>query len=90
MGTQLKDQMTIFEDNQSTIAMTKNPQFHGRGKHIEIKFHFIREQVSAKTIELKYCRTNDMVADIMTKGLCKMQFEKLRRMSGIVDISNCK
>ena len=35
----------IFEDNQSAIAMTKNPQFHGHAKHIAIKYHFIREQV---------------------------------------------
>ena len=90
MGECLITPMTIFEDNQSTIAMTKNPQFHGRAKHIDIKFHFIREQVTAKTVELKYCRSSDMIADMMTKGLCKGQFAKLRSMSGIVDISNCE
>ena len=90
MGEHLTNPMTIFEDNQSTIAMTKNPQFHGRPKHIDIKFHFIREQVIAKTVELKYCRSSDMIADIMTKGLCKVQFAKLRSMSGIVNISNCE
>ena len=35
----------IYEDNQSSICMAKNPQFHGRSKHIDIKFHFVREQV---------------------------------------------
>ena len=35
----------IFEDNQSTISMAQNPQFHGKAKHIGIKYHFIREQV---------------------------------------------
>ena len=90
MGECLINPITIFEDNQSTIAMTKNPQFHGRAKHIDIKFHFIREQVIAKTVELKYCRSSDMIADMMTKGLCKAQFVKLRSMSGIVDISNCE
>ena len=90
MGECLINPMTIFEDNQSTIAMTKNPQFHGRAKHIDIKFHFIREQVTAKTVELKYCRSSDMIADMMTKGLCKGQFAKLRSKSGIVDISNCE
>ena len=44
----------IFEDNQSAICMAKNPQFYGRSKHINIKFHFIREQVGANTIQLKY------------------------------------
>lgn len=40
----------IYEDNQSTICMTKNPQFHGRSKHIGIKYHYIREQVKERSI----------------------------------------
>ena len=75
--------MVLFEDNQSAISMTKNPQFHGRSKHIAIKYHFIREQVSSGKVKLQYCRTNDMVADIMTKGLNGEQFEKLRLMAGV-------
>lgn len=42
----LLEATTIHEDNQSAITMTKNPQFHGRSKHIGIKYHFIRDQVS--------------------------------------------
>ena len=64
--------VTIYEDNQSAISMAKNPQFHGRNgrtKHIAIKYHFIREQVSSGKLELKYCKTNDMIADMLTKGL---------------------
>ena len=41
LGSPLKQAITIYEDNQSAIAMTKNPQFHGRAKHIDIKYHFI-------------------------------------------------
>ena len=55
--------MVIFEDNQSAISMAKNPSFHGRSKHIAIKNHFIREQVNSGNINLRYCRTNDMIAD---------------------------
>ena len=47
----------IMEDNQSCIAIAKNPQHHGRSKHIDIKHHFIRELVGNKTIELRYCPT---------------------------------
>ncbi len=54
----------IYEDNQSAISMSKNAQFHGRAKHIDIRHHFIREQVSAGTIELKYCPSSQMVADM--------------------------
>ena len=76
---------TIFEDNQSPIAMTKNPQFHGRAKHIAIKYHFIREQVSNGMIELKYCPTNQMLADMFTKALSREQFSKLRSQAGIME-----
>ena len=79
-------QMVIFEDNQSTISMARNPQFHGCSKHIALKYHFIRDQVSDGKIDLKYCNTSDMVADIMTKGLSGEQFEKLRLMAGVAPI----
>ena len=59
--------MVIFENNQSAISLSKNPQFHGRVKHINVEHHFIREQVSKGKIELRYCRTNDAIADILTK-----------------------
>ena len=77
---------TIFEDNQSAIAMTKNPQFHGRAKHIAIKYHFIREQVQNGTIKLKYCPTSQMLADIFTKGLSRDQFCTLRSQMGIMEL----
>ena len=65
---------TILEDNQSSIAMARNPQFHGRAKHIDIKHHFVREQVSNGSIALQYCPTNDMLADILTKRLAQQQY----------------
>ena len=77
---------TLFEDNQSAIAMTKNPQSHGRTKHIDIKYHFIRDQVSKGTITLKYCATEDMTADVFTKALSRERFCKLREMIGIKQI----
>ena len=73
----------IFEDNQAAICLAKNPQFHGRAKHIDIKYHFVREQVANGSIEVKYCRSEDMVADMMTKGLSFVQFTKLRAMAGV-------
>ena len=48
----------IYEDKQSTICMAKNPRYHGRAKHIDIKFHYIREQVAKKAIQLEYCESN--------------------------------
>ena len=65
----------MYEDNQAAISMSEDPQAHGKSKHIEIKYHSIREQVSKKQIEVKYCQTENMVADMMTKGLGKEKFE---------------
>ena len=81
--------MTIFEDNQSTIAMTRNPQHHGRAKHVDIKFHYIREMVTMNKIELKYYKSDEMIADMLTKGIGKIQFAKLRNMIGLRNISDC-
>ena len=73
----------IYEDNQSTICMAKSPQFHGRSKHIGIKYHFIREQVENGTVFLRYCRSESMIADMLTKGLHRDQFIRLRNLAGI-------
>ena len=77
LGNQQSQPTLIFEDNQSAISMAKNPQFHGRSKHINIKYHFIREQVSDDKIRLKYCPTEDMLADLFTKGIGSEKFERL-------------
>ena len=75
--------MILYEDNQSTICMAKNPRFHGRTKHIEIKYHFVREQVSLGKIELKYCKSENMLADILTKPLAYERFSMLREAIGV-------
>ena len=72
-----------FEVNQS---MAQNSQFHGRAKHVGIKYHFIREQVSNGTIELRYCRSEMMIADMLTKGLYQDQFVKLPQMAGVKEM----
>lgn len=84
MGTDQRKAVTIFDDSQSAIAMTRNPQFHGRSKHIDIKYHFIRDLVEEGAVNLVYCTTKEMVADILTKGLCREQHERLKEMMGLV------
>ena len=76
----------IYEDNQSTICMGKNPQYHGRAKHIDIKFDYIREQVEKKAIQLKYYESKNIVADMLTKALLSSQFVKLREMLDVREI----
>lgn len=86
MQLDISEPTIIFEDNQAAICMSRNPQFHGRTKHIGIKYHYVREQVSKSTIELRYCRTDNMIADIFTKGLSQEKFIKLRSMCGIYQL----
>ena len=59
----------IQTDNQSCIAIARNPVFHARTKHIEIQYHFVREKVLDGTISLEYYSTVDNAADIFTKPL---------------------
>jgi hypothetical protein len=61
----------IHCDNQSAIALTENPKFHARTKHIEIRHHFIREHVEKSEVKIQYCPTEKMVADVLTKALPK-------------------
>ena len=78
----------ILCDNQATIAMSKNPVYHGRTKHIDIRAHFIREQVANGTINLKYCSTKEQVADILTKALPRDKHEYLRSWLGVCDCAS--
>ena len=74
---------TLFEDNNGAIDLSKNPKYHNRTKHIDIAYHFTRERVVSKELSVTYCHTNDMLADTMTKGLPRTQFEKFRDMLGV-------
>jgi hypothetical protein len=60
---------TVHCNNQAALTLAKDDNYHARIKHINIRYHFIRHTVSEKTIELVYCPTDDMTADILTKVL---------------------
>uniref|UniRef100_A0A1X7SLL6 Reverse transcriptase Ty1/copia-type domain-containing protein n=1 Tax=Amphimedon queenslandica TaxID=400682 RepID=A0A1X7SLL6_AMPQE len=70
-----KAPIVINEDNQGTIAITKNPTSHIRMKHINIKFHYDWKVLQDGIIELVYCPTDPMTADILTKPLPQGHFE---------------
>ncbi|PKA48313.1 Retrovirus-related Pol polyprotein from transposon TNT 1-94 [Apostasia shenzhenica] len=78
----------IFCDNMGAILMAKNPCQHGRAKHIDIKYHFIREMVSKGAIEMKSCSTHDQVADILTKALPSQKFINFRKCLGVCDFAS--
>jgi CobQ-like glutamine amidotransferase family enzyme len=70
--------MMIYGDNQNAIALTKNPQFHARIKHIDIQTHFIREKVTEGFIDLAYVSIDQMIADDLTKSLVRDKFVQFR------------
>lgn len=83
LSLQVSEPTVVYEDNQGAISMSKNAETR-RTKHMDVKYHFIRDCVQNKAISLKYIPTTEQLADILTKGLPRDQFEKLRTciMSG--------
>ena len=79
----LDEPTLLMEDNQGAIAIAKNPTSHARTKHIDIRYHFVREAMQKGTIELHYCPTKEMIADLLTKPLPRGQFEQLRSAMGM-------
>ena len=80
------DTTTIYIDNKSAIQLCKNPVFHDRSKHIEVRYHFIRECVESKKICVEHIRTEEQLADILTKPLGRTRFQELRARIGMVDV----
>lgn len=73
-------------DNKSTISLAKNSISHGISKHINTKFHFIREKVSNGMIEVQYCPTEVQLADGFRKALKLDRFEFLRKQLGVISV----
>ena len=82
------ERVTIRVDNKSAIALTKNPVFHGRSKHIHRKYHFIRECVENGQILVEHVPGVNQRADILTKALAKIKFKEMRDLIGVRDLSN--
>jgi hypothetical protein len=70
---------TVYGDNQSTITISKNGIKSERTKHIDVKYHFVTEQINEGTIKLQWVPTENQQADIFTKALARPQFERLRK-----------
>ena len=75
--------MKLMVDNQSAITLSKNTGHHNRTKHIDTRYHFIRECVEDKKVEIGFTRTEDQLADILTKALGRLKFQEMRHRIGI-------
>ena len=73
----------VFCDTKATIAKTKNPTFHSRTKHIDIRYHFIRKLITDEEVTLSYCNTNSQVVDILTKLFPRAKHEVFKFQMGV-------
>ncbi|GJU41463.1 hypothetical protein Tco_1194420 [Tanacetum coccineum] len=92
MKSQLSDydihykMVPIFCDNTSAIAISNNPVLHSRTKHIDIRYHFIRDHILKGDIELYFIPTEYQLADIFTKPLDEPTFTRMKAKLGMLNI----
>lgn len=79
---------TLYVDNMSAIKLLKNPEFHQRSKHIDVKYHFIRNLYENGELVIEYVPTNKQLADVFTKPLAKPRFLELRMLLGLISYSH--
>lgn len=82
---QRMDPTVIYCDNKSCIKFSDNLVFHDRSKHIDIRYHHLRDCVARRIMLLQYISTEEQDAGILTKALSKCKFEFHRDMIGVVD-----
>ena len=86
LGHSQSGSTVMFFDNSSTIKLSKNPVLHGRCKHIDVRFHFLRDITKEGIVELVFCGTQEQIADVMTKPLKLDIFLMLRSLMGVCQI----
>lgn len=80
----IKEEMPVLHcDSQSAIQLAKNPVFHAKTKHVDVKYHFIREVIEDKQIQLVKVHTTENPADLLTKGLPGDSFAHCRKLLGV-------
>ena len=76
----------LMVDNKSAIALSKNPVHHDRSKHIDTKYHFVRDCVDRGEVNIDHVGTVEQLADILTKALGRVRFVELRQQLGVVKV----
>ena len=84
----LGGRVRLLVDNKSAINLANHPASHGRSKHIETKYYFIREQVNKGRLDLIHCRSEVQLADILTKALKRDRFKELRNLIGVIKLGD--
>jgi hypothetical protein len=81
LGYEGKDaqRVRLYSDNQSSLALAENPELHQRTKHVDVQYHYIREQVAEGLVDLWYVPIKEMVADGLTKLLAPVKHKEFVR-----------
>ena len=77
------DLVTIYFDNTTAVAMVKDPKYHGKTKHIKMRYNYIRDAITEYDVILKHIYTNYMVADPLTKPIARDAFVRHMRFFGL-------
>jgi hypothetical protein len=85
LGVKIKPM--LYADNQGAIALTENPVFHNKTKHIENQYHYIRERVAEGSLWVRYVSTDNMIADGLTKPLSRIKFQKFVQQVGLKEVA---
>jgi hypothetical protein len=78
-----EDVVVLKCDNKAAIFMAENSADTARTKHIDVSYHFVRDQVARGAIRVVYCNTDENAADMFTKALSEIKFDKFKRMIGM-------
>lgn len=81
-----KVKCTLHMDNTAALNISKNPVNHGRSKHIDVRYHYLREKVNNGQLQVVYTRTEDMIADALTKPLPAHMLKDLRVLTQVKDV----
>lgn len=83
----ISEPIVLYNDCQSAQKLILNPIFHRRSKHIDIRYHFIREAVANNFVKIDYLETAEMPADILTKSLASVKHKYFSEKLGILPVS---
>ena len=84
LGYKIQDASPLFTDSNSALSVAKNPEHHGKMKHIEVRHHWIRQEVRRKTFQILHVPTEQHTADTLTKALPRAAVELHRLSLGIM------
>lgn len=82
-GIKIDQPIKVKSDNQSCIKLTSNEKFSNRTKHIDVRFHFAKDAIHKKQVELIYVSTENNLADMLTKPLAGIKIKSLRELANL-------